>query len=423
MKIIDIKKEEFNELTKNHPLISFEQSSNWADVKCATGWKGHYIAYIDDDNNYLAFAMFLSKKMPLFNKSLFYAPHGYLIDFEKTALLKDFNKDLVKHLKSKGAFKIIITPNLIYTQRDINGDEVENGENHKHVVQDLIDCGYHHTGFNLYYENLQPRWLFRLALDKPYEELFKKFRYEVRRKVKRKDYLSINVRELERGEISTYKHLMDITSKRRGFVDRPLSYYERMYDMLHKDGMLHYYVAEIDFDKARENVLKEIEKNKAYIAKIKARSNSKHNENIIHEEEVVLNTNETLLKIIDEANKEYGQKVALSGITLITYGKEAIMLLAGNDEKYMQHFATSCIIVTELIKKCINDGFEYYNFYGITGDFNPKNEHYGLYTYKKQYGGEVVELIGQFEYTVSPFYKNVFEVAKKVYNFTKSFKK
>lgn len=422
MKLIEIKKEDYNSLTRNHPLASFEQTSNWADVKRSTGWKDYYLAYVDDNGQYLAFAMLLAKKMPLFKRYLFYSPHGYLIDFDNSELVKSFNEELVKYLKGKGAFELIIDPYLSYQQRDINGNIVEGGIEHKKVVDDLISLGYHHKGFNIYYENLQPRWLFRLPLDRPYDELQKNFRYEVRRRIKKKDNLAIDVRELNRDEIPVFKNLMEKTADRRGFIDRPLSYYERMYDMLGRDNMLHYYVAEIDFAKCRENVLRDIEKNKTYIAKIKARSNSKHNENVIAEEEIVLNSNLTLLKIIDEAHSEYGEKVALSAIALLTYGEEAIMLLAGNDEKYMTHFSTSYIIVTELIRKAQAEGFKYYNFYGITGDFNPDNEFYGLYTYKKQYGGEVVELIGQFEYTISSTFKAIYNIAKKAYNFTKSFK-
>lgn len=424
MKIVEIAKNEFNQLTVNHPLANFEQTSNWADLKRFTGWKSFFIGYQQDDGQYLAYAMFLAKKMPLFNAYLFYAPHGFLIDYQNQELLKAFNRDLIDYLKKQNAFEVIIDPYLSYQQRDINGDVVVDGYENKKVVSDLIQMGYRHTGLNLYYENLQPRFLFRLNIkDQTYEELFKNFRYEARRRAKRKDFLAISIKELDRSQIVVYKKLMQDTAKRRGFIDRSLAYYEQMYDAMHDDGILHYYVAEIDFEKCQANILKEIAKSKAKIAKIESRSNSKHNENVKNEELIVLNANEELLKVVETAMAEHGKNVALSGVTLITYAKEAIMLLAGNDEKYLQHFMTSNIIVSELIKKAKEDGYDYYNFYGITGDFDPKNEHYGLYAYKRQYGGEVVELVGQFEYTISPLMKRIYNLAKKAYNFTKSVKK
>ena len=422
MKIVEIPATQFNELTKNHPLASFEQTANWAKLKKYTGWQSFFIAYEDENANYSAYAMLLAKKLPLFNYYLFYSPHGYLLDYKNEELLKNFHQDLLSYLKKHRAFEIIIDPYLIYQERDIDGKIVENGEDNRIAVDNLKNLGYVHSGFNLYYENLQPRFLFRLNLEgKSFEELFKNFRYEARRRAKRQDYLAITVRELSREEIPVYKRLMRDTAKRRGFLDRSLGYYEQMYDAMHDDGLLHYYVAEIDFERCRQNVQKEIAKSLNKIYKLQSRSNSKHNENVIHEEEIVLNSNRELLAVVDKASQEYGNKMALSGVTLITYGQEAVMLLAGNDEKYLQHFMTSNIIVSNLIKLAQSKGYKYYNFYGITGDFNPQSEHYGLYAYKKQYGGEVVELIGQFSYVVAPLIKHLYDLGVKVYNLTKKF--
>ena len=50
MKIVEIPAAQFNELTKNHPLASFEQTANWAKLKKYTGWQSFFIAY--EDENY-----------------------------------------------------------------------------------------------------------------------------------------------------------------------------------------------------------------------------------------------------------------------------------------------------------------------------------------------------------------------------------
>lgn len=421
MQIVKIDAKDFNRLTKDHPQVSFHQTSNWAKLKEITAWIPHYIGYQDDQGQYKAFAMILAKKMPLINKYLFYSPHGYLIDYTDKALLSSFHKDLVAYLKKENAFEIIIDPYFEYTDHDINGDVIGTFK-HDDVIDTLTSLNYKHTGFNLYYENLQPRWLFRLNVkERPYTELFKDFRYEVKRRSKRKDFLAIKVRELKREEIPVFKDLMNKTADRRGFIDRPLRYYEQMYDAMHDDGILRYMVAEIDFNQCKENVLNDNKRIEEKIQKL-LEKNTKKTANLVNEEKIILDTNNRLLKAIEEAHSELGEKVALSGVCLLTYGQEAVMLLAGNDEKYLQDFSTSYIIVTELIQLVQNEGYTYYNFYGITGDFNPKNEHYGLYLYKKQYGGEVVELIGQFTYTVDPFIKALYNMAMKVYNLRKGLK-
>ena len=64
---------------------------------------------------------------------------------------------------------------------------------------------------------------------------------------------------------------------------------------------------------------------------------------------------------------------------------------------YTVHFAG--------MKYAIENNYERYNFYGITGDFNESNPLFGLYSFKRDFGGEVVELIGEFDLIINkPLY-------------------
>ncbi len=417
MKILEINGKEFDALTKDHPQITFYQTSGWGKLKSFTGWRSLYLSYQNEEGESKACGLFLLKKMPLLKSYLAYCPRGFLIDYSDEELLKDFQKDLIAYLKKKGCFELIIDPYYQAVERDIDGKAVEGGFDHRSTVELLKQLGYRHIGYNLHYENLQPRWLFRLDIRRPYSELEKDFRYEAKRRSRKKDFLAIQTRELTKEEIPVFKNLMEDTAKRRGFLDRSLAYYEQMYDALHEDGTLRYMAAEIDCAKARKNVLKEIDTLTKRIAKLN--EHYEKNKGRIKEEEVTLNSQKRLLEGIDACEKEYGTIAPLSVVALLCRGKEAIMLLAGNREDYLQHFNTSNIIVTDLIKLAQAEGYEYYNFYGISGDFDTENPDYGLYLYKRQYGGEVVELIGQFEYTVNALMKNLYEFLLKIYRLTK----
>ena len=52
---------------------------------------------------------------------------------------------------------------------------------------------------------------------------------------------------------------MEHTGDRRDFIDRPLSYYEAMWDNLHDSGILKILLAEIDFEEYEKNTIKEKE--------------------------------------------------------------------------------------------------------------------------------------------------------------------
>ena len=416
MEIIKIKENDFNDVSKNFDNVTFHQTSNWATLKAYTGWKPLYLGL--KDNEIKAVGLFLLKKMPLLNSYIAYCPRGYLMDYTNIKLLKQFNNLLIPYLKKEKVFELIIDPYVLLNQRDIDGNIIEDGFDNHYIVDTLKEIGYRHTGFNLNYENLQPRFLFRLNIkDKTVDEIINGFKKEAKRRANKKDFFAINVRELKENEVETFKDLMNMTSKRRGFVDRSLGYYKQMYNALNENKILRYMVAEIDVDKCRANAQNEIDKIEARVVKL--RQHEENNKGRIKEELVTINSNKKIIEQLDKLEKERGKIVPLSTVCLMSYGKEAIMLLAGNDEEYLQHFNTSNIIVAELIKLCKKEGYEYYNFYGITGNFDPNNEAYGLYSYKKQYGGEVVELIGQFEYIINPFMKKMYDLMLKVYKLTK----
>ena len=408
MKIVELSKEKYNAFAFRHPLISFYQVQEWGELKAKTGWRQVLLGYVDDEENVLAAGNFLLKKMPGVKRYLAYCPRGYLIDYKNQELLKNFNDALKAKLKSLNCFELIIDPNFPCRQRDVNGDIVEGGYDNREVVNELISMGYRHNGYNLYYENLQPRWLFRLNITRPYEELEKDFKNEAKRRSRKKDFLAINTRELARDEVHVFQRLSEMTAARRGFDDRSLKYYMDMYDALHDAGVVRYMVSEIDVVKCRENVNKEVATLEERIAKSK-------NPGRIKEDNVTLTTYKKILEQLDKCEKESGSIVPLSATCIMSVGNEMIMLFAGNDEDYLQHFNSSNIMVTDLIKLAQEEGYEYFNFYGITGDFSKDNPQYGLYLYKRQYGGEVLELIGEFEYIFSPLVKKGYDFALNLY--------
>jgi lipid II:glycine glycyltransferase (peptidoglycan interpeptide bridge formation enzyme) len=64
---------------------------------------------------------------------------------------------------------------------------------------------------------------------------------------------------------------------------------------------------------------------------------------------------------------------------------------------YIVHFAG--------VKMAVEEKYKKYNFYGITGDFRKENPLYGLFLFKKSFGGHVAELIGEFDLIINkPMY-------------------
>lgn len=429
MKLKKLTKKEFKTFADKNPEITFHQTEEWANLKKVNNWDAHYIGLEDDNKKIIAGALLLSKTLPIIKKKMFYSPRGFLIDYNDKKLLKKFTEEIKKYAKKENAIFIKIDPFVEYQEHDNNGDIVKNGYNNKDAVENLKSLGYKFFGFNLMQDTLQPRWMHVIETkDRTLDDVMKDMESKTRQILRKNEKCGITTREITRDELPIFKDIMKHTSDRREFVDRPLSYYEAMWDALHDSGILKILIAEIDFNKYEKNTLEEkeeIEKNlKDRIYKkeknILKMNEKKYNSSNKQDEEAIKRLEKQLEKI-KELKDEYGDKEILGGILFLIYGNEVLSLHGGSHAKLMQ-FQSAYTIHFEGVKMAVEGNYNRYNFYGITGDFRKENPLYGLYLFKKSFGGHVVELIGEYDLVVSKFWYTVYNLAFKTYHKLKNIK-
>ena len=361
---------------------------------------------------------------------MFYAPRGFLLDYKDKEVLKEFTKQLKEYAKEEHAIFIKIDPYVEYKEHDNNGNVVEDGLDNSICVENLKSLGYKHFGFNLMQDTLQPRWMHVIETeDKTLDDVMKDMESKTRQILRKNERSGIHTREISKEELPLFKDIMQHTSDRREFVDRPLSYYESMWDSLHDDGILKILVAEIDFLEFEKNTKEELETNEKELKEriykhennILKMNPKKYEQNNKKNEQEIERLKKQLEKIKDYKEK-YGNKKLLGGILFLIYGNEVLSLHGGTLDDVMQ-FQSAYTIHFAGVKRAVENGYKRYNFYGITGDFRKENPLYGLYLFKKSFGGHVVELIGEFDYIISPFWYHTYNIAFAAYHKLKNLKK
>ena len=429
MKLKKISEKEFKKFADKNLEITFYQTISWAHLKKKNGWVAHYLG-LEKDNKIIAGSLILAKTLPIIKKKMFYAPRGFLLDYKNKEVLKEFTKQLKEYAKEEHAIFIKIDPYVEYKEHDNNGNIVEEGLDNSICVENLKSLGYKHFGFNLMQDTLQPRWMHVIETeDKTLADVMKDMESKTRQILRKNERSGIHTREISKEELPLFKDIMQHTSDRREFVDRPLSYYESMWDSLHDDGILKILVAEIDFLEFEKNTKEELETNEK---ELKERI-YKHENNILkmnpkkYEQKNKKNEQEIerlkkQLEKIKDYKEKYGNKKLLGGILFLIYGNEVLSLHGGTLDDVMQ-FQSAYTIHFAGVKHAVENGYKRYNFYGITGDFRKENPLYGLYLFKKSFGGHVVELIGEFDYIISPFWYHTYNIAFAAYHKLKNLKK
>lgn len=408
MELIELTEEEFKDYADKSSQISFHQTKEWGHLKEENGWEMKLIG-LKDKNEIKAATLLLSKMTPI-KKKMYYAPRGFLIDYNNYDLLKEFTIKIKSYVKKHQGIFLKIDPYVPYQQRDKLGKIVENGYNNKESYNNLIKLGYKHFGFNLMQDTLQPRWMFiTKTKNRTIDDVMKDMDPKTRQILRKNERDLIKCREISYDELPLFKDIMQHTGDRRDFIDRPLKYYQDMYK--HLDGILKILIAELNttelinsLNGEVNDLTKEYDDRKNKHDQDPTKMNEKKYES---KQKETLNNIERIKKRISHQEKlktENGEVLTLGGILFLVYGNEVLSLVGGSYAKYME-FQSAYTVHFAGMKYAIENNYERYNFYGITGDFNESNPLFGLYSFKRDFGGEVVELIGEFDLIINkPLY-------------------
>ena len=411
MEFVELTDKEYENFVKNHEQESYMQTLDLKQFKSNNHIKC-YIVGVKEKKKVLAATLMYSIGT-FMKKRRFYSSRGFIIDYNNKELLTFFVENLKKYLKKHNAMSITIDPNVIYRVRSSNGEIIDENKNDE-VIDNLKSLGFTHFGFNKYFETMQVRWVYRLKLDKPYEELKNDFIKSTRKNIEATHNNGVKIRIGNVEDIKSLSKIFKETAERDEFNTKSYEYYKSMFESM--PNQIKVYMAYID-PKLRleltENKLKEEEKNNEEINRKmqtdmvgnKLRTKKEVSDNLIkkYKEEI---------KETKEMIKENPEGVDIGALISVKSGTDYISLSSGTLTNYKKYYPKYALYDAH-IEDAYKMGYKYVNFYGIAGDFNPENKYYGIYEFKRGFNGNVVEYIGEFTLGIGSTYK-LFTTLKKV---------
>lgn len=420
MKFIELEKQEFIEFSQSHPQGLFFQSPYWIEIKEQNGWQGKIVG-IKKDGKIIAATILLIKKV-IGNIRFAYAPRGFLLDYSDFSLLEVFTNEIKSYLKNLGVAFLKINPYVDYQLRDVNGEPIESTKNDA-LMEKLKSLGYIHYGFYVDMDekkDLEPRWISVLDIKgKTIDELFKNFRSGTKWGINNSKKNFITMVEANEDNLFEFKNLMEHTSERRGFVDRPLSYYTEMFKILKRENSVKVLFAEINFKELLEFTKARYEKNAKRLEVIKDNPKKQKEFNEISSEQKSL---EPRLETLHKNVEEFGEKKIIAGGWYMLYGREIVYLFGASYKPFMR-YNSQYLLQYEMLKFAIDEGYDKFNFYGIDGNFNENSVNYGLFDFKRGFNADVHELIGEFDLIVNKSLYKQYNLLFKGYKVMKAIQK
>ena len=110
---------------------------------------------------------------------------------------------------------------------------------------------------------------------------------------------------------------------------------------------------------------------------------------------------------------EYEGRVISAALTMISGEKAWYLYGASSNED--RNVMPNYLIQWEMIRWAKNSGCTLYDFRGVSGDLDENNPLYGLYRFKKGFGGTFTEFIGEWDMVYSRFFTAVWKLLLPLY--------
>ena len=194
--------------------------------------------------------------------------------------------------------------------------------------------GFRITGGGKNFEAIQPRYVFRLDVQgKTEEAIMAGFHQKTRYNLRLAIKKGVEVKICGKEAVGEFTRIMRITGQRDNFVTRGEDYFAHMLDNLGEHCRL-------------------------YMA--------------------------------------YHDGQAIAGTLAIWYG-DKVWYLYGASSNEHRNLMPNYLLQWRMIQWAVEKGCRIYDFRGVSGDLSPDNPLYGLYQFKKGFGGEFTEFIGEMD--------------------------
>ena len=210
-------------------------------------------------------------------------------------------------------------------------------------------------------DEIQPRYVFRLDIkDKTEEEIMAGFHQKWRYNIRLATKKGVEVREGTKEDLKDFHRIMIETGKRDGFIIRPLEYFEKMYDNLTPNHM------------------------KLLMA--------------------------------------YHEGKPISGVIPIFYGNKTWYLYGASSNEH-RNLMPNYLLQWEMIKMAIARKDDIYDFRGVSGVVDESHPQYGLYRFKKGFGGKFTEFVGEVYIPFKPMRYAAYRFSEKAFRAIRQMKR
>ena len=353
---------EFDDYALNHPLGSYHQSSSYALFMSERGFDYDLIALVDNNNNILAAALILIKKINIFCK-YGYAPKGFLMDYYNPTIIKEFTELLKKYYYKKNVAFIKINPEI--SIGNINKKTKDTTYNKNISIRDTLNNnGFKYLNNNKRFETKIPTFNAILLLKNTNLSSFSK---PTRNKINKSLNNGLSF------EIGSRENIETIYKFFKNKKNQPINHYYNYYNAFSKKNAIDILLVKINFEEClinlRNKYEKEYENNQIIIEEVMKNPSEENLKRKLTSDKTLTTYNENIALItqyLSTTKEEY-----IAGAITIKYKNRVHILISGFNQKYKK-LCPNYFLHYKMVEH-YKKNYDFLDLNGITGDFTHSN--------------------------------------------------
>lgn len=356
--------------------VHYKKTSMWGEFQKKEN-KGtpHLLGFYEGDA-LKATAMALISKWK--SHTYIFVPYGPCMDYSDSALVTDVFSLLKQYAADQKAEFLRTDPNVVRMHRDITGNPINDGFSNEPLTELLKENGFVHKGYGYAYDgSWNNRYTLIVDLSGTMETIRKAFNKSRITSLNRHAAEGVTTHVGSEADIEKLMAFEKQLSEQDGFKPHSKEFFMSIMNCFKEHAVL--YVTEIDLNQMITGIQDELNSNK--YAKDPEAAAAKNAE-------------------LDKAREmiaEYGRIVPIAAGLFIRIGNASWDLYTYNRKQFsfikpvdnLHNFA---------MEDMKNHGVTKYDMCGFSGTADPKDPYYGLYCYKRSFGPQFIEQIGEFDY-------------------------
>ena len=394
---------EWDNFVNQHPSGNILQLFAWAEAKLPA-WDSE-IVVLREEGKIIAGAQILFRQLPfpLQHFSMAYVPRGPVIDFTNSDLLSRLLHEI--EIVARQHHAISLTSDPLMLRQKAGSDFIAFWQKH----------GYIHAGFATDMREIQPRYNMVLDLTANNGNWRETISATCRSQINKAKRQAFVIRRQNPGDLQDFFAILQATGEREHIGVSNLDYYEHIIHAFRSHGHENFSViyldktaALADWSEAQIKLQKEIEQNERRAAKA----------NPLKQQAILEDTNarrQALARLqsdcrdLEKCSKNF---VPLACAALLFCGKTCSYLYGGSAQEFRSTMPVYGLLPA-LIDAAKADGYTAFDFGGVSGCLDPQQDarYGGLYIFKKHWGAELTEYVGEFTKPLSPLIYKLFKFA------------